>query len=86
MILTIWSVEGGEQAELGVKDNCPVSMPGIQLCEGLRVCELMSYFIHCGCVVIVPADGIIEIMGIQTEVQLIRFLSCICNGVDILSR
>ena len=61
MISTIWSVEDGEQVGFGVKDNCLVSIPGIQLCEVLRVSELLCYFIHCGCAVIVPVDGIIEI-------------------------
>ena len=41
-------------------------MSCIQLHEVLGVSELMSYFIHCGCVVMVPVNGIIEIM-IQTE-------------------
>ena len=30
----------------------------------LRVCKLMSYFIHCGCVLMVPVNGT-EIMRIQ---------------------
>ena len=42
-------VKGGEQAAFGVKDDCPVSMSGIHLCEELRVSELMSYFIHSVC-------------------------------------
>ena len=68
MILTIWGVKGGKQTGFGVKDNCPVSMSGIQLHEVLRVSELISYFIHCGCAVMVPVNGIIEIMRITTEV------------------
>ena len=68
MILNVWSVEGGKQAGFGVKDNCPLSMLAIQLCEVLRVSELMSYFIHCGHAVMVPVDGIIGITGIPTEV------------------
>ena len=35
--------------------------------EVVRVSDLMSYFIDFGCVVMFPADGIIEITGIQTE-------------------
>ena len=67
MILTIWGVKGGEQAGFGVKDNCPVSVSGIQLCEVLRVSKLMNYFIHCGCAVMVPVNGIIKIMRVQTD-------------------
>ena len=43
-------------------------MFGIQLHEVVRVSKLMSYFIHCECVVMVPVNGIIEIMRIQTDV------------------
>ena len=68
MILIVWGIKGGEQPGFRVKDNCQVSMCGIPLCEVFRVSELMSYFIHHGCVVMVPANGIIEIMRIQTEV------------------
>ena len=68
MISTIWGVKGGEQAGLGVKDNCSVSMSGIQHHELLRVSELMSYYIHYGCAMMVPANGIIEITRIQTDV------------------
>ena len=60
-------VKGGEQTGFGVKDNCPVSMSGIQLCEVLRVSKLMAYVVHCGCAVMVPTNGIIEIMRIQTD-------------------
>ena len=44
-------------------DNCPLLISGIKLHEVLRVSKLVSYFIHCGCAVIVPVDGIIEIIG-----------------------
>ena len=64
-ILTIWGVQGSEQTGFGVKDNGPVSVSDTQLCEVLRVSKVMSYFIHCGCVVMVPAKGIIEIMRVQ---------------------
>ena len=36
MIMTIWAVKGGEQTGFGVKDDCPVSVCGIQLCEVLK--------------------------------------------------
>ena len=49
-----------------------------------RASELMSYFIHFGCAVMVPADGIIEIPGIQTEVELTRFLPSICYSCDLV--
>ena len=65
--IAIWGVRGGEQTGFGVKDNYPISMSGIQLCEVLRVSKLMSYFFHCVCAVMVPANGIIEIMKIQTD-------------------
>ena len=67
MISTIWGVKGGEQTGFGVKDNCPVSKSGIQLCEVLSLSKLMSYLVHCECAVMVPANGIIEIMRIQTD-------------------
>ena len=67
MILTIWSVKGGEQAGFQVKDNCSVSMSCIQLCKVLRVSKLMSYFLHSGCTVMVLVNGIIEIRRIITE-------------------
>ena len=66
-ISTVWGVEGGEQTGYGVKDDCPVSMSCILLCEVLRVSKLMSYFIQCGYAVMVPANGIIEITRIQTD-------------------
>ena len=57
-------------------------MSGIQLCEVLRVSKLMSDFIHCGCVLMVPANGIIEIMRVQTDAQLTRCFPSICYWWD----
>ena len=42
-------------------------MACIQLGEEARVCELMSNFLHSGCLVMIAADGLIEIMGIQAQ-------------------
>ena len=78
MVSTIWGVKGGEHTGFGIKDDCSVSMSGMQLCEVLRVSKLMTYFMHCGCAVMVPANGIIEIMRVQTDGQLTRCSQSIC--------
>ena len=43
-------------------------MVGIQLGEEVRVCKLVSKFLHCGHLVMISADGLIEVMGIQAQV------------------
>ena len=78
MISTILGVKSGEQTRFGVKDDCPVYMSGIHLCKVLRVSKLMSYFINCGCAVMVPVNGISEIMKVQTDEQLTRCFPSIC--------
>ena len=42
-------------------------MVGIQLGEEARVHKLMSDFLHSGCLVMISADGLIEVMGIQAQ-------------------
>ena len=42
-------------------------MVGVQLGEEVRVCELISNFLHSGCLVMILADGLIEVMGIQAQ-------------------
>ena len=43
-------------------------MVGIQLGEVVRVHKLMSDFLHSGCLVMVLADDLIEVTGIQAQV------------------
>ena len=62
-----WAVECHKQAGLLVEDNWPVSMAGIQLGEIVRVHELMCDFLHGGHLVMILADGLIEVMGIQAQ-------------------
>ena len=42
-------------------------MTSIQLGEVARVHELMSDFLHSGHFVMISADGLIEVMGIQAQ-------------------
>ena len=42
-------------------------MVGIQLSEEVRVCKLMSNFLHGGHLVVIVADSVIELMGIQAQ-------------------
>ena len=42
----------------------------------------MSYFIHCGCAVMVPVNGIIKITRIQTDVKLTRHFPHLCYWWD----
>ena len=39
-------------------------MAGIQLCEVVRVHEVMGNFLHSGCLVVIVADGLIDVTGI----------------------
>ena len=61
------TVECRKQAGLLVEDDSPVSMAGIQLDEEARVCELVSDFLHSGHLVMISADGLLEVMGIQAQ-------------------
>ena len=45
-------------------------MVAIQLGEVVRVHELMGDFLHSGSLVVILADGLVEVMGIQAQVQL----------------
>ena len=67
VVPTKGTVESSEQAGVLVKDDWPVSMVGIQLSEEVRVCKLMSNFLHGGHLVMVMADGLIEVTGIQAQ-------------------
>ena len=62
------AVECCKQAGLLVEDDWPVSMVGVQLGEEVRVHELMSNFLHSGHLVMISADGLIKVMGIQAQV------------------
>ena len=42
-------------------------MAGIQLGEEVRVCKLMSNFLHSGHLVMIVADGLVEVTGIQAQ-------------------
>ena len=42
-------------------------MVGVQLGEIPRVCKLMSNFLHSGHLVMISADGLVEVMGIQAQ-------------------
>ena len=68
MVSSKGTVECCKQAGLLVKDDWPVSMVGIQLGEEARVCKLVSDFLHSGHLVMILADGLIEVMGIQAQV------------------
>ena len=67
MVSSKRTVESHKQAGLLVKDDWPVSMVGIQLGEEVRVHKLMSDFLHSVCLVIISADGLIEVTGIQAQ-------------------
>ena len=62
------TVECHKQAGFLVEDDLPVSMVGIQLGEVVRLHKLMSNFLHGGHLVMILADGLIEVMGIQAQV------------------
>ena len=64
MVSSEGTVEGCEQAGFLIRSNQPVSMVGIQLGEVARVCKLMSNFFHSGHLVVIMADGLVEVMGI----------------------
>ena len=61
------TVESHKQAGVLVEDDWPVSMVGIQLSEEVRVCKVMSDFLLGGHLVVIMADGLIEVMGIQAQ-------------------
>ena len=42
---------------------------GIQLSEEVRVCKLMSNFLHGGHLVMIMVDGLVEVMGIQAQMH-----------------
>ena len=42
-------------------------MVGVQLGEEARVCKLMSNFLYSGHLVMILADGLIEVTGIQAQ-------------------
>ena len=67
MVSSKRAVESHKQTGVLVEDNGPVSMVGIQLSEEARVCELMSNFLHSGCLVMIMVDGLIEVTGIQAQ-------------------
>ena len=68
MVSSKGTVECHKQAGLLVKDNWPVSMAGIQLGEVVRVYELMSDSLHSGGLVMILADGLIEVTWIHAQV------------------
>ena len=61
------TVESRKQAGVLVEDDWPVSMVGIHLGEEARVCKLMSNFLHGGHLVMIMADGLIEVTGVQAQ-------------------
>ena len=67
MVSSEGTVEGHKQAGLLVADNWPVSMAGVQLGEEARVHKPMSNFLHSGHLMMILADGLIEVMGIQAQ-------------------
>ena len=67
MVSSEGTVESHKEAGLLVEDDWPVSMAGIQLGEEVRVCKLMSNFLHHGYLVMISADGLIEVTGIQAQ-------------------
>ena len=58
------TVECCEKAGVLIKNGQPVSMVGIQLGEVARVHELMGDFLHSGHLVVIMANGLVEIRGI----------------------
>ena len=67
MVSSERAVESHKQAGVLVRDDGPVSMAGIQLSEEARVCKPMSNFLHGGCLVMIMADGLNEVTGIQAQ-------------------
>ena len=63
MISSEGAVEGCEQDGFLIKNDQPVSMAGIQLCEVVRVCKFMGNFLHSGHLVVIVANGLIEVKG-----------------------
>ena len=55
-------------------------MVGIQLGEVVRVCKLVSDFLHNEHLVMILVDGLIEVMGIQAQAYLVICLQNIGNG------
>ena len=58
------AVESCKQAGFLMKNDRPVSMAGIQLGEVARVYKLLGNFLHSGHLVVIMADGLIEVKGI----------------------
>ena len=73
-------IESCKQDRVLVEDDWPVSMAGIQLGEEARMCKLMSDFLHSGSFVVISADGLIEVMGIQAQAEFAICLLNIGNG------
>ena len=67
MVPSEGTVESCKQAGVLVEYDWPVFMVGIQLSEEARVCELMSDFLYGGHLVMIMADGLIEVTGIQAQ-------------------
>ena len=67
MVSSKGTVECCKQARVLVEDDWPVSMAGIQLGEEVRVCKLVSDFLYSWCLVMILADGLVEVMGIQAQ-------------------
>ena len=80
MVSSKGTVECHKQAGLLVEDNWTVSMVGIQLGEVVRVHKPVSNFLHSGHLVMISADGLIEVTGIQTQAQLTICLLNVGNG------
>ena len=64
MLSSEGAIEGSEQAGFLIQNDQPVSMVGVQLCEVVRVQKFMGIFLHSGHLVVIMADGLIEVMGI----------------------
>ena len=64
MVSSEGTVECCEKAGVLIKNDQPVSMVGIQLGEVARVCKLVGNFLHSGCLVVIMADGLVEVTGI----------------------
>ena len=67
MVSSEGTVESHKQGGVLVEYHGPVSMVGIQLSEEMRVCELVSNFLHSGHLVMIAVDGLIEVTGIQAQ-------------------
>ena len=55
-------------------------MAVVQLGEVARVHKLMIDFLHSGHLVMISADGLIEVMGIQAQTKLAIYLLNLGNG------